>query len=254
MVSASVGFQCPECVKAGSRGVRSAKTPYGGAIVANPNTTTVALIVLNVAVWVGILATGGRSGSLMSAFALLPESALAPDGEVIRGVSGGAYWQVLTAAFSHLNALHLASNMFALFIFGPRLEMILGRARFLTLYLVSALASSAMVMWLSGEFGQTLGASGAVYGLLGGLLVVSLRAGAPPQQLLVFGAVYFAVSFVSPNISWQGHLGGLLGGALVAAILAYAPRQRRTLVQSAGISALVVLILAAIVVRALTLS
>ena len=153
MVPASVGFQCPECIKAGAKSVRSARTPYGGAIAANPQVTTIALIVVNVAVWLGVVGTGGDFGTLFDALALLPQTTTfgLPTGgaEMVEGVSGGAYWQVLTSAFTHSSPLHIGFNMLALYVLGPQLEMVLGRARFLALYFVSALAGSATVMWLA---------------------------------------------------------------------------------------------------------
>jgi hypothetical protein len=93
--------------------------------------------------------------------------------------------------------------------------MAIGRLRFLALYLLSALAGSAFVYWFSPQFTPTLGASGAVFGLMGALLVLSLKVKANPQQS-VLDRLNFVFTFLYPNISWQGHLGGFLGGALIA--------------------------------------
>ena len=144
----------------------------------------------------------------------------------------------MTAAFTHVEIWHLAMNMFALFIFGPALEGIVGRARFLAIYLLSAarrLGHGAVA--LPRVQPPTVGASGAIFGLLGALLVLARKARLNSQWLvqnLVLGVVITVVGW--RYISWQGHLGGLLGGALAAAIIAYAPASRRALVQWVGLA------------------
>jgi membrane associated rhomboid family serine protease len=171
------------------------------------------------------------------------------------GFSDGAWWQLVTAAFTHVEIWHLAMNMFALFLFGPALEGIVGRARFLAVYLISAVAGSVMVVWFSYDFTSTVGASGAIFGLLGALLVVARKARLNSQWLvqnLLLGVVITVVGW--RYISWQGHLGGLLGGALAAAIIAYAPASRRALVQWVGLTLLLVVLLALALVQDLALS
>ena len=108
--------------------------------------------------------------------------------------------------------------------------------------------------WFSPEFTPTLGASGAVFGLMGALLVLSLKVKANPQQILFWIGLNFVFTFLYPNISWQGHLGGFLGGALIAAVLVYAPRPRRTFWQVLGLGAITVVLLAAIVARTAVLT
>jgi membrane associated rhomboid family serine protease len=255
MNSAAVGFQCPSCIKEGARTVRSPRAPYGGSPSANPALTSIGLIVLNIAVWLSIRADDG----LIDKLALLPQSAVRvdPDGSrhVIEGVSGGAYWQLATSVFSHVEVLHIAFNMLALYFLGPQLEAILGRARFLAIYLLSGLAGSTAVMWLSHSNGQTLGASGAIFGLMGALLVVGLKLRANVQQLLFWIGinVVFTVS-ASSYISWQGHLGGLVGGALLAALVVYAPRQRRAAFQWTGLAAFALVCVVLVAARAAALS
>lgn len=255
---AAVGFQCDSCVRQGAKTVRRATAPYGGRPSANPALTSMALIALNALVWIGVTATGGGGSRLTQTLALLPASATYqfPDGavELIRGVSDGAWWQLLTSGFLHVDLLHIGFNMVALWFLGPQLEMVLGRARFLALYLVSLITGSAFVMLLSGEHTQTLGASGAIFGLLGGLLVVAWKLRANVQQLLLWIGLNVAFTvFGASVISWQGHLGGFLGGVLVAGVLVLAPRSRRTLVQAAGLGLIVLAALAVIAVRVLAL-
>lgn len=271
MRDAAVGFQCPDCVKEASKGSRQNKAMYGGERSADPRLTTYVLIGINALVWLAITATGGHGSRLTHLLALRPVGVCDPangslydieervcqaSGATFRaGFSDGAWWQLVTAAFTHIDIWHVAMNMFALFVFGPVLEGIVGRARFLAIYLVSAVAGSVGVVWFSYEFSSTVGASGAIFGLLGALLVTSRKARLNSQWLvqnLVLGVVITVVGW--RFISWQGHLGGLLGGIAAAAVIAYAPRARRTVVQWSGLGLLTALLLVLAVVRAATLA
>ena len=257
MRSASVGFQCPECVKEGAKQTRQARTPYGGERVADPRVTTYTLIAINVVVWVLIMATGGYRSRVVDALALLPESVRGVrDGQpvVIQGVADGAYWQVLTSVFTQVSVLHIGFNMLALYFLGPMLENVLGRVRFLAVYLVSGLVGSAVVMWLSEPNGQTLGASGAIFGLMGAIAVLAFKVGGQAQSVLGWIGINLVLTFTLSGISWQGHVGGLLGGALLGAAMVYAPRKNRAVVQWTVTGAVLVLALAAIVVRAASLA
>ena len=278
MRDAAVGFQCPDCVKQASRGSRQNRAMYGGERSADPRLTTYVLIALNALVWLAITATGGRTSRLADLLALAPtgrcgsestpsqyyptihdpqvcEILTNGDGVWHPGVADGAWWQLITSTFTHIEIWHLAMNMFALFIFGPALEAIVGRARFLAIYLVSGLAGSVMVLWLSGESSSTVGASGALFGLLGALLVTATKARLNTQWLMQNLALGVVITVVGWRmISWQGHLGGFLGGAAAAAIVAYAPKAHRTLVQWSGIGLLTVLLLALAFVRAAALA
>jgi membrane associated rhomboid family serine protease len=258
MHSAAVGFQCPSCVKEGSRTTRQARTPYGGTRVADPRITTFVLIGINVAVWVLIQATGNRTSTLLDKLSLLPASALyrAADGSVIqvRGVSDGAWWQILTSVFTHQEVLHIGFNMLALYFLGPMLEQVLGRARFLALYLVSGIAGSAAIMLFADPHSQSLGASGAIFGLMGALAVIALKVHGQVQTILMWIGLNLVFTFTVGGISWQAHLGGLVTGALLGAVMVYAPRKNRALVQWSATGAVLVVALALIVVRAGALS
>ena len=236
---AAVGFQCHDCVKQGAKTVRRPTAPYGGQPSANPALTSMVLIAMNALVWIAVVATGGSDSKLNQALALLPDSAnyMFPGGSVefVRGVSDGAWWQLLTSGCLHVDLLHIGFNMVALWFLGPQLEMVLGRARFLALYLISLVTASAFVMMLSGPHTQTLGASGAIFGLLGGLLVVAWKLRANLQQLL-----FWIVTITD--------------AALVAAVLVFAPRARRNLVQGAGLGLVLVAAVAAIALRVFMLT
>ena len=257
MNSASVGFHCPTCVREGAKSTRQAKTPYGGTRTDDPRTTSFVLIGLNVLVWLAIMATGGGGSTLVDKLALLPASAnrQLSNGTIslVEGVNDGAWWQLVTSMFTHVQPLHLGFNMLALYFLGPMLEGVLGRARFLAVFFASGLTGSAAVMLLSAPNGQTLGASGAIFGMMGVLAVVALKVRGQVQTILMWIGLNLVFTFTIPGISWQGHLGGLVGGLVVGAAMVYAPRARRALVQW-GVTALVVLVaVVAIAVRISTL-
>ena len=274
MRDAAVGFQCPECVKEGARSTRSGRTAYGGARSSNPALTSQVLIGLNVLVWLGVLATGWGDSRLIARLALVPrglcESIAEPgafygaasqlacrggDARWVPGVADGAYWQLVTSMFLHVEIWHLAANMLALYVLGPQIEAALGRARFLALYLGAGLAGSATVYWLASEFGLTLGASGAIYGLFAALAVIVHKIGGDLRSLGGLLLINLVITFAVPNISWQGHLGGFVGGALITALLVYAPKgPRRSTVQWLGIAGLVALVLVAVVLRSVVLA
>ena len=251
MRDASVGFQCPDCVKEGARSTRQGKAVYGGKrLTGNPMATTFALIAANL---VGFFAIRSGGGRVLDALALLPQSSTRGFQEV-EGVSGGAYWQVLTSAFSHYDVLHLGFNMLALYFLGPMLEQVLGRLRFLAVYFVSAFTASAAVMLLSNPNSQTLGASGSIFGLMGALVVVAFKVKADLRQILFWLGLNLVFTFYNTgSISWQGHLGGLIGGALTAAIIVYAPRKRREVIQWTGIVLVLVVALVVIAAQAVVL-
>ena len=268
MVDAAVGFQCPTCVAEGRKETRSGRTTYGGTRSGDPARTSIALITLNVAVWLAIMLTGGAGSRLVDLLGLrpnglcesgggfydVPRATCDQAGAWLPGFSDGAYWQLLTSGFTHVTIFHIGFNMLALWVIGPQLEAALGRVRFLAVYAVSLLAGSAVVLWASPEFQLTLGASGAIYGLFAALLVMVRKVGGEMRQLWILMGINVFITFAVPNISWQGHLGGFLGGALVTAALVYAPRTRRTAVQAAAVGTVTLLLLAAVVTRTLLLS
>ncbi len=258
MRSAAVGFQCPDCVREGVRSTRQARTPYGGRRANDPRRVSLVLIGLNALVWLAITATGGSRSRLVDYLALLPSptgNQLA-DGTVVLlpNVGDGAWWQLLTSQFTHVAPLHIGVNMLALYFLGPALEQVLGGARFLAVYLVSGMCGSAAVMLLSDPHGQTLGASGAIFGLLGALAVVALKVHGQVQQVLFWIGLNLVLTFSIPGISWQGHVGGLIGGAVMGAAMVYAPRNHRAAVQWTVTGLVLALSLGLVAVRVLTLA
>jgi membrane associated rhomboid family serine protease len=253
MRPASVGFQCPSCVQEGAKTTRSGRTAYGGQRSGNPALVSQVLIGINVVVWLAITATGGSSSRLFDLFALLPSSAfrmVSGSPELVRGVSDGAPWQLLTSMFTHVEIWHIGFNMLALWTLGPQLELAIGRLRFVALYFLSGLAGSATVLWFSAPNSQTLGASGAIFGLMGGLLVVAIKVRGDVRGLMTWIGINFVITFVLVRlISWQGHLGGFIGGLLLGAAIVYAPRVHRTAWQVSGIVLVAVVVLVATVTR-----
>jgi membrane associated rhomboid family serine protease len=270
MVSASVGYQCPQCAAQGIRSTRQNRSRFGVRGPSSAHVTTLVLIALNLAVFALAFVTGHGASPWFFRLSLTPvsdcvvnngqggywpgmtaaECATRAGTQWYPGVDMGAWWQILTSAFTHVDPLHIGMNMLALWFLAPGLEKAIGRARFLALYLVSALGGSVAVFWLSDPATVTLGASGAIFGLMGALVVFVLRSKGNINTVLMWLGINLVYTFSMSNVSWQGHLGGLVTGAVVAVLLAYAPRKYRDLVQWGGIAALSALLILLAVVRA----
>ena len=254
---APVGIRCPEHsgvpqgVAKVTTGMRRASFDGTGAIV------TKALIAANVAVFIINLAQGaslGRnSGALYIDWFLIGLAGL-PDGSVI-GVGDGEWWRLITSTFLHGSIIHLGFNMLMLWWIGSPIEQAIGRGRFLLLYFVSGLAGSAGALLLSEPFQPTVGASGAIFGLLGAALVFERQRnyvlGGSALSIIVLNLV---ISFAVPNISIGGHLGGLIGGALCGLALSrfgrtHAIYGRPGVVGIAGVAAVGVLAIALSYIR-----
>lgn len=209
MTMAPVGIRCPEHsgrpqgVQRVTRGVQRVSFEGVGARV------TRLLIAINVAVYVAELATGGDVNGVGSK--IYEKGVLwAPF------IADGDYWRLLTAAFLHYGPFHLLTNMLALYWFGSLLEQRIGSGRFLLLYIVSGLAGSAGALLWS-PLAPTVGASGAIFGILGAGLVLER------QRDYVFGGsalgvivINFILTFSISSISKGGHIGGLVGGIIAA--------------------------------------
>jgi membrane associated rhomboid family serine protease len=254
MNDAAVGFQCPSCLAEGAKSMRTPRTIAGAAVTGGrEDVVTLTLIGLNVAVFVVQMATGIFTGSIYQHGAMLSNTVTTTSGDVLTGVAGGAYWRLLTAAFLHLSILHILFNMYALYLFGPFVERALGRARYIAAYVTMAVASSVFVYWLSDPNGTTAGASGAIFGIFGLVLILLLRAKQDVRTLLVLLAINAFIS-TQGNISWQGHLGGFISGCVLGVAIAYAPRERRQLVQVVVFAAMWVGIVVAVTARTAQLS
>lgn len=249
MIPASVGFQCPECVKSGNKEVRTARTIFGGRVTDDPGWVSKVIIGLNVVAYVFQQVSDEFTRRFYDIGAVPPP----PFGDPVIGVAAGEYYRLLTSAFLHGGIVHLLLNMYALYLFGPQLEAALGRLRFIVLYVVSALGGSALSYAFASPVQPSLGASGAVFGLLGAYLVINRRLGRDNTGVLMLLAINLAYGFLVPNIDWRAHVGGLVTGGLVAAVIAYAPAKRRGLVQAAGIALILLVVVGVVVWRTVDL-
>lgn len=213
MVPAPVGFHCPACVAEAQRRVPPVRSQLGGVARANPRRVTTALI--------------GINGVLYALTWLSGDAMLREFGLIGVAVAAGEWWRLLTAPFLHAGLWHVGLNMFALWVLGGVLEPLLGRGRFLMVYLASALGGAVASYAFSNPGAVSVGASGAVFGLLGGLVVALRRLNRDVSGVIALLLINVALGFVFPNIDWRAHLGGLVVGALVTAAFAYAPARYR---------------------------
>lgn len=231
MISASVGFQCPDCVRQGATPRTRQRTIAGGLVARDPLLVTKILIALNVAVYALELAVGSRIADDLGLRAVCQPKGF-PDRQCA-GVADGEWYRIITSAFVHdlpPNFTHILFNMLTLWWIGGPLERVLGRSRYVALYLVSALAGSAAVLLLA-PHSLTFGASGALYGLFGATAVFVKRLNYDMRPILILLGLNIFFTFTWPHVSWQAHLGGLVGGTAVAIGMFYAPRERRNAVQ-----------------------
>lgn len=242
MVPAAVGFQCPDDVREGARGVRQPRTTFGGSLTADSSLLTTGLVGLVVA----LFALDLLGGELAADYGMLGSTR----GPIPAGVADGEWYRLLTAAFLHGGTFHLLSNVFALLTVGPPVEAALGRVRFLALYLLSALGGSTLSYVLSAPDQLGVGASGAIFGLAGAWYVITRRLGGDVRPIAALLAVNLVLSFAIPIIDWRAHLGGLAVGSAAAAALAYAPAgPRRAPVQAVALGLLAVVLVAAVLLR-----
>ncbi len=215
---ASVGVHCPECVReaqkaAPSRGSRfSANRRSSGA---RP-IVTISLVTITVI----IFALQYLSRDLVTSY-LLYQPAL----------TVFMPWTMLTSLFVHAGIFHIGLNMLALYLFGPSIEALIGRFRFLSLYLLSGLGGSVAVLWL-GQGNAVLGASGAIFGLLGAYFIIQRKLGGNTVQLLVVIGLNLAMGFFIPGIAWQAHVGGVVVGAIIAVILVQTRHKNQRVAQA----------------------
>ncbi|MFJ8720002.1 rhomboid family intramembrane serine protease [Streptomyces sp. NPDC004166] len=232
MVNASVGFQCPECVRSssGTGHAPAASTPRtlaGGTVTADPRLLTKVLIGVNLALFLVQLSVGDR---FTDRFDLLGR-AYVPLLGGIEGIAEGQWYRLLTSMFLHVNYIHILFNMLSLWWIGGPLEAALGRARYLALYFVSGLAGSALTYLLADANQPSLGASGAIFGLFGATAVLMRRLRYDMRPVIALLVINLIFTFGWGNIAWQAHIGGLVGGVVVGYAMVHAPRERRVLVQ-----------------------
>jgi len=205
MVNAPVGFQCPSCAAISSpRASRANQSANSGWLASIPPVTRWILIACVVIYFVTRFT--GSVDDWNFSYGMWPY-----------GVASGQWYRVITATFLHGGILHLLFNMYALYILGPNLERMLGSKQFFSLYFLSALGGSTLGLWFSDLNSNSIGASGAIFGLLTATIVIGRHLRADVSQLIVLLVINAALGFTG-GIDWRAHLGGALTGALIAAI------------------------------------
>ena len=237
---AAVGVQCVDCVRESARTTRMPRTQLGGRVTDGRPLVTLTIIGACVAVWL----LQQVVPSLTDQYAFVPRLGEAEP------------YRFLTAAFLHGPIFHIGFNMYALWVLGSYLEPLLGRSRFAALYLVSAVGGSVGYLLLAsptvlpsqGWWGPSVGASGAVFGLFGALLVLNRRLGRPTGGIWVILLINAAIGF-TPGIAWQAHLGGFVTGIVCSVLLVATSGQSRRRWQLPLLAAVLVLVVAAAAVK-----
>ena len=242
MIPASVGFQCPECVRAGRAAGRAPRRAPLRSAGRRWGPVTLALIAVNVAMYVVTAVSAATVGNnpLLLNYASPVFVDLA---QIPVQVDSGQWWRLVTAAFLHVGPFHLLLNMLALLVFGTELEKALGRWRFLALYFLSILGGAAAIQLFGNPFAPVAGASTALYGLLGGLGVLLVSRRQDLRGLITLLVINILISVLVPNISILGHLGGLVAGALSAAMLVLGRRSRAVQIAGTAVLAVVLVVL-----------
>jgi membrane associated rhomboid family serine protease len=247
---APVGFQCPDDVKAGAASVRRGRTIVGATVTDAPPFVSYGLIALNVVAYLATaLSPGGtladNRGSKLFIDWLLVPSVVADQHQ---------YFRLISSAFLHIGPIHLAFNMFALYMLGPGLERALGWLRFSAVYFLGALGGSVATMLFGQVSAGTAGASGAIFGLFACALLLTRAIGLDSRSLIITIVLNFVITFSVPGISKLGHIGGfVLGGLATLALLGWSlkprPMSNRTQIQTLGIGGLLTLLVVATIWR-----
>ena len=245
--AAPVGQQCLDCVhgrspEAGPR-ARQPRTAFGGRVTTGAAVTW-SLVGINVLLYLAVLARPSIATNLEMV-------GYANDGRGNAiGVGAGQWYRLLTSAFvapsgGTLGFADILFNMWALIVVGPQLEHMLGRVRFLAVYLLSAIGGGVFLYYLVPPNQAALGASGAVFGLFGAWFVVARKLRLDSRGILFLIAINLGLGFVVSGIAWQDHIGGLITGALITAAYVYAPKNHRVLVQAAATAGMLAILIAA---------
>lgn len=234
MTPTPVGMRCPDCAKQKTQ-VRSL-----GSLGSEPRLTYI-LIGICVIAFLGSGDFGARGGG----GELFREGSLIgtlPPGFGLEGVNEGAWWRLVTSGFLHGGLLHILFNMYLLYLLGTQLESKLGTARFGVLYGTALLAGSFGAL-VQTTITPTVGASGAVFGLMGAMLVEYRRQGIDPLRSDIGGLLLLnlVISFLPGfNISFGGHIGGLVGGILAALAIEEGFRRRQPVIGYVGCLAIAI--------------
>jgi membrane associated rhomboid family serine protease len=246
MHHAPVGIRCPEHANVGAVKPNASRTmrQVKGNITRHPAPVTAGLVAINVLVYLITVAQGGGLNQ--------------PGGNVFNKgllvgvyVGQGDYWRLFTVMFLHGGVLHIAFNMFALWWLGSIVEQLIGPVRFLLVYVSSGLAGSAGALIVSGLYTPTVGASGAIFGIMGALLILEyMQTGSLAGQAMTMIVINLALTLTIPGISLGGHLGGLIGGIVATFALAKTRHMRPTWIGPALVVGVGVVSVAVAIARA----
>lgn len=203
LTPAAVGFHCTDCVAAQPE-VRGRTKLGARGTDGNPRVTK-AIIGLCVTIFV-LQISGYINQNNYSLWA--------------PAVNAGEWWRIITAGFFHVNTLHIAFNMYALWLLGPNLEQLLGHRKFSALYLLSLLGGSTASYLFNPPITASVGASGAIFGLFGATVVIARRLGLDASGIYGIIGINLVIGFIIPGIDWRAHVGGLVAGALSAWVIA----------------------------------
>jgi membrane associated rhomboid family serine protease len=212
----AVGVICPECMKEQRKTAPRVRTGFFSRSGDRPLVTYILIAVTAFVLLLQLIPGLGVTQYLLYAGVYSTPLAFEP-------------WRMLTTVFVHSQnfIFHVALNMYSLWLFGQALEPMLGRARFLALYLISGFAGSLGVLFLTAGNVPVVGASGAIFGLMGAFLVIQRKRGGNMNGLLVLVGINLIIGFIPGiNVAWQAHVGGLVGGAL-AGLIYYETRHLR---------------------------
>jgi membrane associated rhomboid family serine protease len=234
MISTPVGMRCPECAKQRTQ-VR--QVSFGG-FGSGREPATYVLIAMNVIAFIAEIVAGGGAASLEGGGELIRDGGL----NAVAIDVDGEWWRIIANGFLHAGPLHILLNMFALYILGGLLEPAVGTARFVAIYIVSLLAGACGALVLD-PTELTVGASGAVFGLMSATFIMARRRGLEDlaSQIGIYVVINLVFTFSVPNISVGGHIGGLIGGGVAALVVAWFEHRRMPNKLAAEMIALVVL-------------
>jgi len=222
---APVGVICPECMREARASMPRTRPEAVRRIgyLSRSGQPVMTYALMAICVFVFILQQIPGLGSHVTQALWYAGAYSHPDREAaLYGVSFQP-WRLLTSVFAHGGFLHVALNMYTLWVFGQILEPMIGKWRYLTLFLISGVFGSVGMLVLAAPNQPAVGASGAIFGMFGTLLVLQRKLGGPIRQLLVLIIINLALGFFpifGGNIAWQAHVGGLAGGLLVGLVLA----------------------------------
>jgi membrane associated rhomboid family serine protease len=255
MHPASVGYQCPECLREARRTTprqRFRVTLYLG----RPGSVTTLLLITNVLMFV--ITVGLSGGNVFSGGERFDQTLFDLGAMFPQAIAHGQYWRLVTAMFLHANLLHIAFNMYALYLFGYLIEAAFGKARFIAIYFVTGFLASVTSYTFSDPRSLGVGASGAIFGLLGGWVAYNYRrrgsamASAQLRMAMFLIAINLFLGFSFAGIDNFAHIGGLISGAVAGSLAeGFGPRNTRAAVTAGG---LVILVLIGVVMATLRTS